>query len=392
MATQSKRRRFNLTYRHDVFEGSPSEAGRWQGESMSDDHWRGSFSGKPPFLKFYTRQEAEKALRLADDYCPGIAEEIQGASETSRVPIEKMTFLGGCVEVNGTRNPTLYSVDGSPVVRTAEGGCSHFYLPRHLAPERHLRMGVNYDCHPEMQELRLCTTRIAGKAAHISFSDNVFGRTSGINEHGFAITSSLGSPMSEVRIAGLTYNMVSRILLDQCASVAEAIDRLHSLPIAWYSNYLFADRSGEAAQVEIACDKLAIRRFTSDEARALWATNHYTLPEMDGFTPLRMKQSLRRWEFLRSHLENASLPIERPHDLLSAPFPEGLCVSYYLNGLGTLESMVLDLDALTADVCFGPASRNPWHTIAMDQPVGTTVHEVTIENVPAPKGFWATAS
>jgi len=253
-------------------------------------------------------------------------------------------------------------------------------------------MGVNYDCHPEMQGLRLCTTRIEGKAAHISFSDNVFGRTSGINEHGFAITSSLGSPLPRVRIAGLPYDMVSRILLDQCASVAEAIDRLESLRIAWSSNYLLADRSGEAAQVEIACDKLAIRRFAPDEARALWATNHYTLPEMDGFVPLRMKQSLRRWEFLRSRLENAWSPIERPHDLLSAPFPEGLCVSHYLDGLGTLESMVLDLDALTADVCFGPASRNPWHTITMDQPIGTTIHEVTIENVPAPKGFWAAAA
>jgi len=359
---------------------------------MSDDPWRDSFSGKPPFLEFYTRQEAEKALRLADDHCPGIAEEIQGASETSRVPIEKMTFLGGCVEVDGTRYPTLYSVDGFSIVPIAEGGCSRFYLPGHLTPDRHLRMGVNYDCHPEMQELRLCTTRIAGKAAHISFSDNVFGRTSGINEHGFAITSSLGSPRSEVHIAGLTYNIVSRILLDQCTSVPEAIDRLHALPIAWYSNYLMADHSGEAAQVEIACDKLAIRRFTSNEARALWATNHYTLPEMDEFIPIRMKQSLKRWEFLRSHLEDASSAIERPHELLSASFPEGLCVSYYLNGLGTLESTVLDLDALTADVCFGPASRNPWHTITIDQPVGTTIHEATIENIPAPKGFWATAS
>ena len=139
MAMQSDRKRYTLTYRHDVFEGSPNEAGRWQGERMSDDHWRGSFSGKPPFLKFYTRQEAEKALRLADDHCPGIADEIQGASETSRVPIEKMTFLGGCVEVTGTRYPTLYSVDEPPKVPDTAGGCSHFYLPRRLAPQRHLR-------------------------------------------------------------------------------------------------------------------------------------------------------------------------------------------------------------------------------------------------------------
>lgn len=386
-----ERKTYTLRFRHDVFEGTPHDAGLWQGEQMAGDDWRGSFSGKPPFLDFHTPVEAERALRTAERHCPGIEEEVRGASEASGVPVEQMTALGGCVNVGGRRFPTLYPIDESPSVPAADGGCSHFVLPRHLTPDRHLRMGVNYDCHPEMQELRLCTTRIEGKAAHISFSDSVFGRTSGINERGFAITSSLGSPLSKVRIAGLPYHMVSRILLDQCASVAEAIDQLKLLPIAWYSNYLLADRSGETAQVEIACDKLAIRRFAPDEARALWATNHYTLPEMVEFVPLRMKQSLRRWEFLRSQLETASSPIDRLHDLLSAPYPDGLRVSHYLDGLGTLESMVLDLDALTADVCFGPADRNPWYTIGLDQPVGTTIYEVTIENVPAPRGFWARA-
>jgi len=46
-------------------------------------------------------------------HCPGIAEEIQGASETSGVPIEEMTFLGGCVDVAGIRYPTLYPVKGT---------------------------------------------------------------------------------------------------------------------------------------------------------------------------------------------------------------------------------------------------------------------------------------
>jgi len=382
---------YRLIFRHDVFEGTPDEAGRRQGERLAGEPWRGSFSGRPPFLQFYTPDEAAQALRTAERYCPGIEAEVRGASEAAGVPIEQMTFLGGCIDIDGVRFPTLYSIDGPAASHAAEGGCSHFALPRSLTADGHLRMGVNYDCHPEMQELRLCTTRIRGKAAHISFSDTVFGRTSGLNEHGFAITSSLGSPLSEVRVAGLPYYLVSRILLDRCASVCEAIDRLDSLPIASYSNYLLADRSGEAAQVEIACDKRAVRRHAAAALRPLWATNHYTLPEMDEFAPLRMKQSLRRWMFLRSHLDNASSAIDRPHDLLAAPYPDGLCVSHYLDGLGTLESMVLDLDALTADVCFGPADRNPWHTIRMDQPVGTTIHEVTIEDVPAPRGFWARA-
>ncbi len=380
---------FRLTYRHDVIEGSPYDAGKLQGEQLAAEDWRGSFTGKPPFLDFYTQEEAEHALRVAERHSPGIADEILGASEGSGVPIEQMTFLGGCVTVDGRRVPTLWAENGASPGRTLVGGCSHFYLPWRLNPDGHVRMGVNYDCHPEMQELRLCTTRIEGKAAHIALSDNVFGRVSGLNEHGFGATSSLGSPLSEVRVAGLTYNMVSRILLDRCESVSEALDVLDDLPIAWYSNYILTDRSGHAAFVEIACAERAVRRYGPDESQAIWATNHYTLPEMDAYAPLRMRQSVGRWEFLRERLENADAPIERPHDLLAAPYPEGLRVAHYLDGLGTLNSMVLDLDARSIDICFGPADRNPWQTFDLETPVGSTFYDIEIENVPAPREFWA---
>jgi len=237
----------------------------------------------------------------------------------------------------------------------------------------------------------LCTTRIEGKLSHISFSDCVFGRISGINEHGLAVTSSLGSPLSEIKVAGLPYFIVSRILLDQCTTVAEALERIETLPIAWYSNYLLADCKGTVAQAEIACDKHAIRRYGPEDASALWATNHFTLPEMGDFAPHRMRQSLKRWEFLRAHLRS-STPIGRPHDLLASPFPEGLRFSHYMNGLGTLHSMVIDIDALTIDASFGPPLADSWHTFDLNQQVGSTFYDVLIEDVPAPKGFWATGS
>jgi hypothetical protein len=199
---------YTLRFRHDVIEGTSYEAGRSQGEELAEEAWRVAFTGRPPFLEPYTPAEAAKALAVADRRCPGIADEIRGASETSGVPIEWMTFLGGCVSVNGQRMPTLYSESDGDPVRMPPGGCSHFYLPRRLNPDGHVRLGVNYDSDPRMQELRLCTTRIQGKAAHISFSDAVFGRINGLNEHGVGVTSSLGSPLSEVRVAGLPYFVV----------------------------------------------------------------------------------------------------------------------------------------------------------------------------------------
>ncbi|MDD5263729.1 MAG: C45 family autoproteolytic acyltransferase/hydrolase [Candidatus Bipolaricaulis sp.] len=377
-----------LAFRHDVIEGPPYEAGDWQGRAMAGAEWRGAFSAGPPDMKHYTPEEGRTALRVVERHCPGIAEEIRGASDATGIPIEKMTFLGACHVVDGKRTPTLWSNEGVSPDRATSGGCSHFHLPRKLSPEGHVRLGVNYDCHPMMQELRLCTTRIEGKASHVSFSDTVFGRVSGLNEYGLGLTSSRGSPLSRVQVAGLPYCIVSRILLDRCRSVSEALGVLDELPIAWYSNYILADRSGEAALVEIACSKRAVRRFASGGAPALFATNHFVLPEMNAYSELRMQQSVRRREFLRKRLEQAEEPIARPHDLLGAPYPDGLCMSYYDDGLGTLDSLVLDLDALTADVSFGPPSLNSWHAFDLNTPAGSTLYTATIETKPAPPGFW----
>ncbi len=377
-----------LTFRHDVIEGSPYEAGRWQGLQMAGEEWRGAFSAGPPDMKYYSPEEGKTALRVVEKYCPGVAEEIRGASDATGIPIEKMTFLGACHVVDGKRIPTLWSNEGISPDRATSGGCSHFHIPRRLNPDSHVRLGANYDCHPQMQELRLCTTRIEGKTSHISFSDTIFGRVSGLNEHGFGLTSSLGSPLSRVEVAGLPYFIVSRILLDRCRSVSDALDVLEGLPIAWYSNYILADQSGEAALVEIACSDRAARRFASGEAPALFATNHYVLPEMDAYSEQRMQQSVRRREFLRKRLEEAEEPIARPHDLLAAPYPDGLCVSYYDDGLGTLDSTILDLDALTADVAFGPPSLNAWRTFDLNTPPGSTLYTARIETKSAPAGFW----
>lgn len=376
-----------LTFRHDVIEGTPYEAGQAQGRAMASPEWRGAFAAGPPGISRYSAEEGKTALRVAERHCPHVAEEIRGASEAAGIPIEHMTFLGFCVVVDGNRYPTLWD-ERAEAARGMQGGCSHFALPRALTPDGHIRLGVNYDCHPQMQELRLCTTRIEGKAAHISFSDTIFGRASGLNEHGLAITSSLGSPLSQVKVAGLPYSTVSRILLDQCRSVAEALDVLESLPIAWYSNYILVDRSGASALVEIACAERAVRQFGPRDARPLYATNHYVLPEMDAYAGLRMTQSMRRRAFLRTKLEGAAAPIARPHDLLAAPYPDGLCLPYYDDGLGTLDSMVLDLDALTADVSFGPPSLNPWRTFDLATPAGSSTYEARIETRKAPSGFW----
>jgi hypothetical protein len=49
--------------------------------------------------------------------------------------------------------------------------------------------------------------------------------------------------------------------------------------------------------------------------------------------------------------------------ILSDPYPKGLCFHYYQEFLGTLWSLIFDLNAGTAEICFGSPIVNQWHTL-----------------------------
>jgi hypothetical protein len=171
---------------HVVLEGTPYEVGRLQGEMLRDDQDRARYlTPTLPFLESYSKREAHRALGYFEKYCPGIMEEIQGAADAFGVPVENIAFLGGKSKEDGS--------SAIPVDKPVSCGgchCSHFAILPAASEDGHLYAGQNEDCGPGDLDLRLCTTRVQGKAAHIGFSDMIFGRVQGMNEHDFCVTTS----------------------------------------------------------------------------------------------------------------------------------------------------------------------------------------------------------
>jgi predicted choloylglycine hydrolase len=221
----------------------------------------------------------------------------------------------------------------------------------------------------------------------------IFGRVQGMNEHGFCVTTSWGAPGVWLEGEGLPYFAVVRILLDHCQTVDEALEIIADLPIAWCTNYIFADKSGEAALVEVAYAHRCVRQIRPEsQEQFLCATNHYTLPAMLPYDTGRMRQSVTRYDIITSRLKSAVPHVDKDvaRDILSEPLPEGVCLHHYSSGLGTLWSMVFDVLDTSVDICFGAPSsaKNTWRSFGLQDPVGATEYRAHLPDKPAPPGFW----
>jgi predicted choloylglycine hydrolase len=324
-----------VSFTHVVLEGTPYEVGRQQAEMLKNDPKRIKYlTPTLPFLEGYSEREAHRTLEYFDKYCPGIREEVQGAADAFGVPVEEIAFLGGKDKEDGS---SAIPVD-RPISRNGEH-CSHFAVLPSASEDGHLYVGQNEDAGPDDLDLRLCTTRVKGKPAHIGFSDMIFGRVQGMNELGFCVTTSWGAPGVWLLGEGLPYFAVVRALLDRCKTVDEALEVIASLPIAWCTNFIMTDRSGEAALIEVANTHRGVERIHhSSQEPFLWATNHYMLPEMIPYDTSRRKESLRRHKTIASRLRSTIPHVSKDtiRGIISEPIPKGLCMHHYSSGLGTL--------------------------------------------------------
>jgi predicted choloylglycine hydrolase len=386
-----------ITFTHIVLEGTPYQVGRQQAEALKVSGARAGFlTPTLPFLDAFTPREAQRALDYIERICPGLRDEIQGAADGYGVPLEEIAFLGGKSKEDGS-SPIPVGGEGAGVNQPGGGGgCSQFIVLRSLTDDGHLYAAQNTDCGPDDLDLRLCTTRVQGKPAHIGFSDMIFGRTGGINEHGLCVNTTWGAPMMWPPGEGVPYFIVVRALLDRCRTVSQALDALAAIPVAWCTNITLCDPAGEAALVEVAGSVRAVVRGGNGPAPPfLAATNHFTSPELNAYRTDVRCESLVRKDTITSCLGNgARISKDEIRALLSEPFPGGVCLHHYRDGLGTLWSTITDVSASAVEVCFGaPSSEaNSWRRFGLDDAVGVTHYTAHLPDSPSQPGFWERAS
>lgn len=267
-----------------------------------------------------------------------------------------------------------------------------------ITENEHVLVGRSYEFSDQVDDLRLCTSRIKGKADHIGFSTFLFGRSEGMNEYGLSATMSsarlpvgAGEGMQPSRQRGFQFWAVLRAVLDYCKNVEEVLALMDEMPLCCSLNLIVADRRGNAALVEISGKDKAVKLIDdSSEEQFLCSTNHLTIPELVPHIPYAMKNSPVRREIIESSLLQASPEIgtETLSSILTQKYPAGVCCPYYDEFFGTLRSLIFDLTTGEARVCFGPPALNEWNIFNLETPSVPGVYQAKIVKEKAEPGFW----
>lgn len=339
-------------------------------------------AGIPPLKAMHTSGlngfgvgESDEAVKLFDQWCPGLSEELAGFAEAleakqSQILYYAMTFLlPRCSQIAVLPNR---SIDGKPL------------------------LARNYEFNHEFEDFCLVKTAVQGKYTHLGTSVLQFGREEGINEHGLAVTmSSCGFPVGPLpymrapQLKGLQYWAVIRALLENCKNTDEAVAYLEGMPISFNLNLILLDRRGNGALVETLDGRSAVKTLSPDSSEGLlYATNHPVLPELVPHEPQGMAHSLQRYRYIERELkESSSVDREKLKGMLLSKYPEGLCCHYFEEFFGTTKSMVISPVDGTVELCWGGREENGWRTYDIALALKNEVLEIEINLEKMPPGI-----
>jgi len=286
--------------------GSGYEVGRAQAALFAATPKGRAFQRRKA-IRFPRWFDVRAERRAISRFSPALWEEIGGLADGLGVPVERAVF---CFGNNGLRPPT--------------GGCS--------AVMGAGIYGRNYDFGPRRYGARFIAIQPSESYASIGSSELLTGRLDGMNEHGLVI--GLHLVRTRPRLPGLSCVLIVRIILDRCATTAEAVAMLRRIPHAMAYNYSLLDATGTAAVVEAVPGCVAVRT-----GPWLVCTNHFQSPLL---RPLnrRAAHSERRLPALEKWA-TAGLGAEAMFTTLnrstSPAFHHG-----YRHGSGTLHTIVAE--------------------------------------------------
>lgn len=323
----------------------------------------------------YPRDKLNSIKALLDRYCAGVNEEVQGFADTLQVS------------------------DGQAMYYAAtylERGCSAMAALPSKTETGHTLMARNYDFTDEIEELCFVYSAIGSGYRHIGSLLNIFGRCDGMNEHGLAVCiTSNGIPVGNFEggrkpgVDGFMFWAVVRGILEQCRNVDEAIAWAMEVPIGFNINLMLADGSGEIGLLQcMDGHKAYVAASDGDATDHLAVTNHVVLPDIKPYeTELLDNSIVRRTLIEEMFAARERVSTQNLKQVLSKPYPEGLCCHYYPIFFGTLRSMIFDATERCVDIAFGSPCANEWQRFAV-QPLVERVCSIRMPIEQAPEEFF----
>jgi predicted choloylglycine hydrolase len=222
--------------------GTPYEVGRAQARLFGvTPKGRAFLRNKTTRFPWWFNIRTEQ--RMFAKFAPALWEELVGLADELGITIERASLRFGN---DGMRPPI--------------GACSAAITADVY--------GRNYDYRPRYYGAQFVFLQSSGSYASIGASHQLTGRLDGMNEHGLLI--GLHQVKKSPRFPGLSADLIVRMILDQCSTTMEAVEKLRRLPHAMQYNYSLLDANGVASVVEAGAGAVA-------ERKGAWlaCTNHF---------------------------------------------------------------------------------------------------------------------
>lgn len=333
--------------------GTPFACGRHYGAAAST-RIRGALEAYRGLIRERAGLELPAAVAFAarydecvGDLAPRSRDELQGVAAGARLPYATLLALN-------CRSELLFLGGGPP-----PSECSSFAMVPDCGD---VLGGQNWDWNPQLA----ASTTIRGFAcddepAAISVGEAGHLSKVGFNAAGLLVCTNTLVSLQDGDCIGLPYHVILRELL-RFGSVGEAVAYLGSVPKAMAANYLLADRSGEAKDVEAVGGSGQEIAVLEIEGGTVCHTNHF-LDERFKAIDARAAanpHTYSRLSALASGLSDCPTDVDALVRLLRdhAGFPNSLCshpsddVAPY-DQRATLASVVVNISRSTVWIAVG---------------------------------------
>ncbi len=210
--------------------------------------------------------------------------------------------------------------------------CTVFWVPPRLSATGRALVGRNFDLRVEGDPERTFMYTFSSAGLWHAGMGGRSGRAEGVNAAGLIVGTTEaqlregvldpveGGAAHGERIGGraatsgaLPARLATRILLESCSTVGQAITKLSAMAHWTHFNFLLADAHGDAAVFEVGASRNALRRVTAGEGRDstsrmpwLVTTNHYVSPDLAHEADYRW-MTRQKYERAREQLEAAAV-------------------------------------------------------------------------------------
>lgn len=226
------------------FRGTHYDFGYMQGELLLNSVILPNRKKQRSTMARHFLVDVQEAMSLLQLYGPNILDELEGLADALGWTIQEAVREFGGYYIEYTRSGCSIFTGGDFMVR-------------------------NYDSSPEGYEGRFSLYQPSdGGYATIGPTMQITGRTDGLNEKGLA----MGYNFINRRNSGDGFicNMIGRLILENCATIDEAVALLKEVPHRRSFSYVLMDPQGNSVVVEASPRAVEVRRSAI-------STNHFEL-------------------------------------------------------------------------------------------------------------------